>query len=109
MAKYQHRIGRNLIPMEPTLSYIGDKIFVGDVLATNSDGTVNNSSAILSYCPMAKSQHRIGRNLIPMGPTLRKAPLVHQVGAPAVLNTEAQWLMTSRCGSQSYKVVPTQD
>ena len=78
MAKYQHRIGRTRIPMEPTISYMGDKIFVGDVVATTSNGMDNNSSAIPSYCPMAKYQHRIGRHLIPIGPTLRKAPLVHQ-------------------------------
>ena len=82
MAKCQHRIRRNLIPMEPALYYIGNKIFVGDVFATASDGTDNNSSAISSYCPMAKYQHRIGRNLIPMEPTLRKALLVHQHRIP---------------------------
>ena len=68
--------------MEPTLSYIGDKIFVGDVVATTSDGTVGNSSAIPSYCPIAKYQHQIGRNLNPMEPILRKAPLVHQHRSP---------------------------
>ena len=82
MAEYQHRIGRNLILMEPTLSYIGDKVFVGDVVAATSDGTDNNSSAIPSYCPMAKYQHRIGRNMIPIEPALRKAPLVHQHRSP---------------------------
>ena len=65
-----------------TLSHIEDKTFVGDVFATTSDGKDNNSSAIPSYCPMAKYPHRIGGNMITMGPTLRKAPLVHQHRRP---------------------------
>ena len=64
MAKSRHQIGRNLIPMGPTLSYKEDKIFIGGVVATTSDGTVNDSIAIPSYFLMAKYRHQIGRNLI---------------------------------------------
>ena len=39
---------------------------MGDAVATISEGTDTNNRAIPSYCPMAKYQQQIGRNLIPI-------------------------------------------